>query len=283
AGAGAHPRRDQRGQARGCPGRAQRGEPRAGLQFRVGRAVLPAAPGGAIGARDGQPPRARGAVRRGRRLPGRPAPSGVARPAQAPRAGGGPARAAPGAGRDHRARPVHAGRTEEARDRGTRARGDGTRARGDRAEDARRSRHTMSTRNDTPLTRRSMFLEVRRTLDAVAKAFIQAVTTPPTLNEGAVVGGIGSTLAVLVGAGGASLWVAGLVLSLAGVRAGPLHAVVRPGEEVGGAPFIGGFLGKLLLLLLVPGAGGGDAVASLLPEVAELTDGLPATTVVLCA
>ena len=136
---------------------------------------------------------------------------------------------------------------------------------------------------DTPLTRRSMFLEVRRTLEEAARAFIQAVTTPPAVNEGTVVGGIGSTLAVLFGAGAARLWVAALILMLLDLIAGLLRALVRPDEEVSGAAFLGGFLGKLLLLLLVPAAGGIDAVAALLPKVAEFTDGLPATTVVLCA
>ena len=128
-----------------------------------------------------------------------------------------------------------------------------------------------------------MFLEVRRMFDEAVRAFVQAVTTPPTLNEGAIVGGIGSTLAVLFGAGAARLWVAALILMLLDLLAGLLRALVRQDEEVSGAAFLGGFFGKLLLLLLVPAAGGVDAVASLLPKLAEFTDGLPATTVVLCA
>src|SRR5690606_29679079 len=85
------------------------------------------------------------------------------------------------------------------------------------------------------------------------------------------------------GAGAARLWVAALILMLLDLIAGLLRALVRPDEEVSGAVFLGGFFGKLLLLLLVPAAGGIDAVASLIPKVAEATDGLPATTVVLCA
>lgn len=126
-------------------------------------------------------------------------------------------------------------------------------------------------------------LEARRMFDEAVRAFVQAVTTPPAANEGTVVGGIGASLAVLFGAGAARLWVAVLVLMLADLLAGLLRALVRPDEEVSGAAFLGGFLGKLLLLLLVPAAGGVDAVAALLPKLAEFTDGLPATTVVLCA
>lgn len=128
-----------------------------------------------------------------------------------------------------------------------------------------------------------MYYELKRMVDVAARAFLQAVTTLPPLNEGTIVGGIGASLAVLFGAGAARLWLAVLVLMLADLLAGLLRALVRPDEEVSGAAFLGGFLGKLLLLLLVPAAGGVDAVAALLPKLAEFTDGLPATTVVLCA
>src|SRR5690606_23142065 len=106
--------------------------------------------------------------------------------------------------------------------------------------------HDEHARMDTPLTRRSMpLLEARRMLDEAVRAFVQAVTTPPAANEGTVVGGIGASLAVLFGAGAARLWVAVLVLMLMDLVAGLLRALVGTDEEVCGAAFLGGFLGKL--------------------------------------
>lgn len=112
---------------------------------------------------------------------------------------------------------------------------------------------------------------------------VQSVTSLPPLNGGAIVGGAGGVLAIVFGAGASRLWVVVMIVMLVDLTAGLLRALVIPGERVQGSVFLGGFLGKLLLLLLVPAAGAVDEVASLVPAIRDVMEGLPATSAVLVA
>jgi hypothetical protein len=118
--------------------------------------------------------------------------------------------------------------------------------------------------------------------EAVAQ-LVQSVTSPTPLNGGAILGGAGGVLAIMFGAGASRLWVVVLIVMLVDLTAGLLRTLVTPGARVQGSVFLGGFLGKLLLLLLVPAAGAVDEVASMVPAIRDVMEGLPATSAVLVA
>lgn len=110
---------------------------------------------------------------------------------------------------------------------------------------------------------------------------VQSVTSPPPLNGGAILSGAGGVLAIIFGAGASRLWVAVLIVMVADLVAGLLRALVVPGERVQWPVFFGGFLGKILLLLLIPAAGAVDEVATLVPKVRDLIGDATAVQAVL--
>lgn len=119
--------------------------------------------------------------------------------------------------------------------------------------------------------------------EAIAQ-LVQTVTSPPPMNGGAVFGGAGGVLAVIFATGAPRLWVVLWVVMLTDLGSGLLRALVIPGQRVNGPIFLGGFLGKLLLLLLIPAAGALDEVASMAPEhIAAISNVLPATSLVMVA
>jgi len=78
------------------------------------------------------------------------------------------------------------------------------------------------------------------------------LTSIPHLNLGLAVSGAAAAVAGVLGAGATELlgWL--LVLMLVDLAAGLVRALRLPGERVSGAKFLGGFLGKLSYLMLLP-------------------------------
>lgn len=86
-------------------------------------------------------------------------------------------------------------------------------------------------------------------------------------NSGLWVASTPPLVASLLGAKGEVLFYYVLVLMGCDLLSGLLRALIRPEEEVDGIRFLGGFLGKFLLLMVLPVAHAMDFVVALTPVV----------------